>query len=351
MKPRLKHISYIGTFILLAMLSYSCMPTRSIVIDIPQPAQKELPASVQSITLVSQAVDEKFSDLPADSLQKKFYQKRFDLDTVIYDMQMADTTLKALGELLYESGRYDYVIPEARFLRASSNARPAPELSWQDVAALAETFDTDAVLSLDYLKTNVVTEFGSDSYFRPYEVSAYSTVAASMRIEYEAFFRVYYPEQKQILLSESIKDTLYWEDADETVRGLFSRFTTVKQALTETGIVIALDLTEKIAVRWRPERRRYFTSGNSQLRQGDQAAVSGDWQKAISIWEDVAREAGSKSVKSKAQLNLALGYEILGNVEQAIDWALESYETMYRPLTYEYLETLKRRKSELNQKE
>lgn len=347
----MKHITHFCAFLLLAMVSVSCMPTRSIIIDIPQPAQKELPASVQSLTLVTQAVDEKFSDLPADSLQKIFYQKQFNLDTVVYDVQMADTTLKALGELLYESGRYDYVIPEARFLRASSEVRPTPELSWNDVAALAETFETDAVLSLDYLRTNVVTDFDTYRDFQPSDESFYSSVVASMKIEYEALFRVYYPEQKQVLLRELIRDTLYWEDADETVKGLFTRFTPVKQALTETGIAIALDLTEKIAVRWRPERRRYFTSGNSQLREGDQAAVSGDWQKAITLWEKAAREAGSKSVKSKAQLNLALGYEILGNVEQAIDWALESYETMYRPLTYEYLETLKRRKNELNKME
>lgn len=50
---------------------------------------------------------------------------------------------------------------------------------------------------------------------------------------------------------------------------------------------------------------------------------------------------------SKVQLNIALGYEILGDIDNAIGWALKSYETMFRPLTYEYLETLKKRKNEL----
>ncbi|MFW6290012.1 MAG: DUF6340 family protein [Mariniphaga sp.] len=343
----MKHITYLTALVLPFMLMVSCLPTRSLVIDVPQPAQKELPAEIQSLTLVSQAVDKKYTDLPADSLQKIFYQQRFKLDTAVYDVQMADTTLKALGELLYESGRYDYVIPEARFLKAASGARPAPELSWEDVSALTETFDTDAVLSLDYLKTNVVTDFGSDTYYGAYDDTYYSSVVASMEISYEALFRVYYPDQKQILLRELIRDTLYWEDADVTVRDLFSRFTPVKQALTETGITIALDLSEKIAVRWRPERRQYFTSGSSQLRQGNQAATNGDWQQAVSLWKEAAEQAKSKSAKSKAMLNIALGYEILGDIEQAIDWALKSYETMYRPLTYEYLETLKRRKNEL----
>ncbi len=346
MNTSIKHALYSLTLLFSVMLLFSCTPTRSLVIDIPQPAQKELPASVQSLTLVTQAVDENFTDLHSDSIQKLFYKKRFNLDTVFYDVQMADTTLKALGELLFESGRYDYVIPEYRFL-SSSGEKLASELNWDDVAALSETFDTDAVLSLDFLRTRVVTSFGNSTFYSSYDNSYRSGVGASMKIYYEALFRVYYPEQKRILLREFVRDTLYWEDADVNVRALFNRFTPVKQALTETGILIALDLSEKIAVRWRPERRRYFTTGNSQISQGNQAAIDGDWQTAVSVWQEVAEKAGSKSVKSKAQLNIALGYEILGDIDQAILWALESYETMYRPLTYEYLETLKRRKSEL----
>lgn len=351
MKIRMKHTIYFATFFLLVFFSFSCVPTRNLIIDIPQPAKKELPADIQSLTLVSQVIDNKFTDIHTDTLQKIFYQNRFNLDTVIYDFQMADTTLKALGELLFESGRYDYVIPEARFLKASSDARPAPELNWNDAASLNETFETDAVLSLDYLRTRVITDFKSDTYFNPYEDSYISAVGAEMKIAYEALFRIYYPQQKQVLLRELIRDTLYWEDTDATAKSLFSHFTPVKQALTETGIAIALDLTEKIAVRWRPERRRYFITGNRQLKQGDQLAVNGNWESAIDVWKETAENAGSNSLKSKALLNIALGYEILGNIEQAINWALKSYETMYRPLTYEYLELLKERKNEITRSE
>lgn len=347
MKTRLKYVYYMAIFLIIGMLSVSCLPTRSLIVDIPQQATRELPPSIQSLTLVSQAVDNRYTNLPADTLQKIFYQKRFNLDTVIYDFQMADTTLKALGELLFESGRYDYVIPEARFLKSSPAIRPAPELNWEDVTAIADTFDTDAVLSLDFLRTQVVTGFDNDTWYRPSDEGVYSAVTANMTIYYEALFRVYDPLKKQILMREFIRDTLYWEDADVSVNALFNRFTPVKRALAETGIVIALDLSEKIAVRWRPERRRYFTTGNSKIKSGDQAAMNGDWEKAISFWKEAAKNTKSKTIKSKAQLNTALGYEILGDVEQAIKWALESYESMYRPLTYEYLETMKRRKNEL----
>ncbi len=342
-----KTIYMLGLFIM-SLLMYSCVPTKSIIIDVPKSSPKELPAEVQSLTIVSQAVGSNFTDLHSDSLQKIFYRKRGGLDTLIFDYQMADTTMKALGELLFESGRYDYVIPVDRFLTPPS--QPGAELSWEVASALADTFQTDAVLSLDFLKTRVISDLTSETVYSWNEGGFYSAYNTSIRIHYEALFRVYHPTQKRILLREFIRDTLIWEDADYTLGALFERFTPVKQALTETGINIALDLSEKIAVQWRPERRRYFTFGNAAMRKAESAASGGDWVNAVDTWINIAESARSKSLKSKAELNAALGSEILGDIDLAIEWALKSYNTMYRPLTYEYLEILKRRKNEIQNK-
>jgi hypothetical protein len=66
------------------------------------------------------------------------------------------------------------------------------------------------------------------------------------------------------------------------------------------------------------------------------------------LWKETVQNAKSKSLKSKAEFNIALGYEMLGDIDESIKCALQSYETMFRTNTYNYLETLKRRKTELN---
>jgi len=335
------------TLLLLAMAIISCVPTRTLLIDIPLPAQQELPSSIQSLTLVSQAINDNYTNVSADSLQSLFYKKNFNLDTVVYDFQMADTTLKALGELLFESGRYDYVIPEDRFSASSATLGMTNEMPWEKVSWFCETFQTDALLSLDHFKTKVITRYKNKTYFNPFQGGFYSAATASMKIYYEALFRVYEPIEKKVLLRQFISDTLYWEDQDVSTSNLFKRFTSVKDALSETGIVAALELSEKIAARWRPERRKYFTAGKVLFREANQLAEQGEWQTAISKWKEIAENSGSKIRKSKALLNMALGYEMLGDLDRAVYWALESYKTMYRPLTYEYLEILKKRKTEL----
>ncbi len=332
---------------LFVLLAFSCVSTKSLLIEIPVPAEKTLPTDIQSLTIVTQAVDEKFTDLEADSIQTIFYNQRFNYDTVIYDRQMADTTLKVVGELLFESGRYDYVIPENRFLKPFNNSFSGLTMPWDTVKNLTETYETDAVLSLDHLKTRVITDYGNETYFDAFSDGFYSAAQAQMKVVYEALFRVYDPVEEKIAMRETMRDTLIWEDADVSARNLFSRFTPVKQALTETGIAIALELSEKIAVIWRTEQRVYFNNGNDKLKQASQLVNNGNWQDAITLWKETAENSNSKSLKSKALFNIAVGYEMLGNVDEAISWALKSYDTMYRQATYDYLRTLERRNKEL----
>ena len=78
---------------------------------------------------------------------------------------------------------------------------------------------------------------------------------------------------------------------------------------------------------------------------------SEEWQQALALWMELEKNSKSKGTKSKAQFNIAVAHELLGDINQAIIWALKSYKTTYRLLTYEYLETLKSRRREIqNQK-
>ncbi len=324
----------------------SCSPVKTLTIDFPKPSPKELPESLQSLTLVS-GINNKFSDLSADSIQKLLYLKEFETDTVFYDLKMADTTLHALGELLFESGRYDFVIPEDRLIEQDDPEKFAPELSWDKVEWLCRYFNTDAVLSLDHLAARLITSFDNNAYYDPFLSGFHSLAVAEMKINYEAVFRVYEPVNKKILLREFISDTLFWEDADSSVRTLFARFTPAKQAFIECGIDIALQLADQISVRWTVQKRKYFVKGNTKMKHASQLANTNDWLAAMSIWKEIEENTKSPSLKSKAQYNIALAYEMIGDLDQSISWALKSYNSQFRPVTYEYLELLKRRKSEL----
>lgn len=347
MKIEIKIIQYILLFLVIAGLSVSCVSTQSILIEVPQRPKNELPESVQSLLLVARMVDDSYNDLESDSLQSIFYKQKFEYDTIINDLSVVDTTLKALGELLFESGRFDFVIPKNRFLPFDRNSFLTREMPWEEVNQLCETYQTDAILSLDHFKTRVSASLGKETFFNPYESTFYAGVEAEMKISYEALFRIYDPQTEKIIIREFMRDTIVWVDVDVSVRELFNHFTPVKSALQETGIAVALDFADKISTTWRQERRTIFFKGDSDLKNAAQFARTNQWQPAMALWNKIAEESKSKAVKSKAELNIAVGYELQGNLDEAISWGLKSYETMFRTTTYEYLETLKRRKNEL----
>lgn len=325
----------------------SCASSKLITIEIPEKAPKELPSRIQSMVIINRTVDKDYTDLESDSLQKIFYAQNFDVDTFLYDVQAVDTMLFALGELLYESGRYDYVIPEKRFVEGDKNAFYSKRMPWPEVQEICKTYATDAVLSVDMYNARVATTFEKENFYNPDEDGFINISTAQMVIVYDVLFNIYDPVEEIILAREFFKDTLLWEDAASTTNKLFKQFTPVKQGLSEASVAVAVDFSEKISTVWRREKRPIYVKGDANLKLADALIDNGEWKQAIALWKETAENTKSKSVKSKAEFNIAIAYEILGDVENAILWALNSYNTMYHQLTYQYLELLERRKKEI----
>jgi len=329
----------------LLLLLGSCATFRYLPVDLTSPAKEPLPNDIQSLTLVNRAVDRRFTNDPADTIQLRFYQAQFNLDTMMYDVASSDTLLQTLAILLFESGRFDVVIPEERFLMKDSLNLYSVPMSWDDAEKLTKAFNTDAVLSLDFYKTQVRAEYGRKQDYSPGEDRYFTLYAAGMEIGYIANFRVYDPRKKEQVTNLFISDTLYWSDADYDLNTMFRRFTPVKRGLIEAGIDAALEVSGKIAPVWNQQRRAYFDKGNKVLRQTNEMVQNHDWEHAREIWAESAAKSRSRVEKSKYEFNIALACEMVGDLDEAIRWSLKSYETMYRPVTYRYLEILKSRKS------
>ena len=129
--------------ILLIIIACSCSPVYYLNVQLGKPAKNQLPSYIQSLTLVIRSADSTMYDYNKDTLQRLFYKKSFRVDTVLSDRTATDTVIRALGDLLFESGRYDVVIPEERFLPHKTNAFLSEAMPWNEVAELCDTFKTD----------------------------------------------------------------------------------------------------------------------------------------------------------------------------------------------------------------
>jgi len=337
---------FIFRMLILMLLTASCTTSyHAITIETAQPSQALLPEDITSLTLMNRSISDEFRDFNKDSLQRYFYARNFTVNAVVLDSMAADTTLKVLGDLLFESGRYDVVIPKDRnFARDLKFFRVPEELDWNEVRQICNEFQTDALLVMERYYNKLMTRYTRHPATPEYE----EYVSAAIDSKYDAVVKIYDPEKEKIVRQILVTDTISWYDADLTTRNLFTKLPLIKECLIQTGTQVALDLDSKLSPVWLRDKRGYFLFEKEDINRIDRWIEQNDWQSAYNFWLPYTRSE-KKSVRSPAQYNMALACEMLGKIEEAIDWANQSYYTKYMGQTERYLYTLGKRKATLKQ--
>lgn len=336
-------IKKIGFFLLTGILLVSCKSYfATLTIENARPTKDELPSDIQSITLMNRSINDQFQNYQEDSLQMYFYRNGYQLSKIVLDMEASDTTILALANLLIESGRYDVVVPVERNIRRDSTYDVLPDtLDAELVGKICRKYNTDALMVMERFYTKTMADYTSERYSdltTGYNYSYY----ASLDLKYGAHFRIYKPGNKPLFKEIELVDTIYWESADYTQERLLSKLPTIKQALINAAIKVALDVDSKISPSWIPEKRGYFLFHSSNDR-GQQLMNENNYEEAGKWWAELAASK-NKKIRSKAEYNLALVNELNGDIDAAIDWCLKSYYSQYRYQTEVYLKKLQARK-------
>lgn len=314
----------------------------SIRIENSTSSSDELPENIQSLTLMNRSMNNQFLNHIEDSLQMYFYRNEYQLSKIVLDSTAADTTIKALSALLFESGRYDVVLPVERNLPRNISYNLLPDTLDQDqVAKICSDYNTDALLVMERFSTRVMTDYSAEKYADPSSGTSYFYYA-SLDLKYDAYFRIYKPGENILIKQFTISDTINWENSDNTQVRLFSRIPTIKKAMINAGIKVALDLDTKLSPTWKAENRGYFIfSQKNDL--GKQLMEENNYGEAEKYWAGLAKSK-NKNTRSKAEFNMALISELKGDLDAAISWGLKSFYSTYHNQTEVYLKKLQFRK-------
>ncbi len=331
---------------LTGIMLFSCKSSYvALTIENSLPIKDELPADIQSLTLMNRSMNYQFENYREDSLQNYFYRKGYQLSKVVLDSTSADTTIMALAALLYESGRYDVVVPVKRNLKRILSYEFLPDtLSPDRVSQICSDYNTDAVMVLERFSTKTMADYSSEKYMDASTGINYSYYA-SLDLKYDAFFRIYKPGIKTLVKEIELIDTINWESADNSQERMLRKMPSIKQALINAGIKVALDVDEKISPSWTREKRGYFIF-NAKDDPGQKYMNENNYEEAGKYWDELAK-SNDKKIRSKAEYNLALISELNGDLDGAIDWGVKSFYSFYRYQTEVYIKKLQVRKKNL----
>jgi hypothetical protein len=315
-------------------------------VEIPNSPKIKISDSIQSFTILNRSLTPQFSNYNEDTLQIAFYKQNFKVNSIVLDSIASDTTIKALGDILFTSDRFDVVIPVERNIYRLLPYTKTPEpLTWDYVESICEQFKTDALIVLENLAMRTVTNYETHKEYIDYNFE--KTYFASIDFYSRAHWRIYYPKTKQIILDYAKnEDTLYWESYEYDLRTTFRKLPSIKAAAAETGIKNALDFSKLISPNWVEESRYYYVLEDTVIDRSIQFASDGEWDKAYDNWKTFANR-GNSIKRSKILLNLALASEMNGNIPEAIEWAKESQNLYYREITNYYLKQLLKRNTSL----
>ncbi len=328
---------YVKTLIIIYLSSslFACTSIRNIEIETSVSPDYPISEDVQSLALLNRCMNRQFSNIQSDSLEKILINNRLELDSVFRDSISADTVIHVAAHALFDSGRFDVVIPEAHNIDRDDYENILSPLSIGDINGICKDFNVEAVLTLESFEENLITKY----YSRPFEVSYSDNYGATTDVKYKSEWRLYRPGDSKPAIRFQISDTIYWKNSSNSINDLYAQMPKTKEALIGGGIASALKMVGYIAPKWVVHTRHYFMTGNSEIDKAVPLIKENKWDEAATIWTKYTG-VSSKRIRSKVEFNLALSAEMNGDLDLAIEWGLKSFKTSYSSTAEEYLRVL-----------
>ncbi len=213
----------------------------------------------------------------------------------------------------------------------TKNVFPTP-LNWAEVEHLCnkyksdgiysiEVFDSDFLITSNPLKLDLKDNAGNITTAPQFKATGVAVVNIGIRI--------YDLKTKTIADEFRTTNRLNFEasgvSVDAAVKSLLDKVEAVKQVSYETGFNYGKRISP-----WYYKVTRYFYNKpkkSKYLQQGVRKSEVADWEGAIESWEKVLTSKNKKDKKAvgEAAFNIAVAYEVLGDLEKAKEWAAKAY--------------------------
>ena len=223
----------------------------------------------------------------------------------------------------------------------SMNSFPEP-VDWYELANICQRYGADAVMSIEY--------FDSDFIMTNIPVSIAAVIDPSILLkqaEYRASglavinlgIRIYDPSDRVILdeyqTTYKMNFEGYGTNLQDAINHVIDKTEAIKRAGYEAGEIYG----SRITPTYYRVTRYFYNKPGKLLGPGVRMSEVAEWTGAIEAWNRVV-ETGKRKHAGRAALNIAVGYEVLGDLELAREWAAKSYVDYKEKMAEDYYDVL-----------
>ncbi|MFO8066866.1 MAG: DUF6340 family protein [Bacteroidales bacterium] len=314
----MKKLFYLSVFLI--FLALSC--TRTVYVPVQRPADVYVGSHIKNLAIVNRSI-------PEDS-------KLRDATDVLtgslpgMNQEAAKRAIEGLYRNLQDSYRYDNVVRVTdEYKTPVLWGNWPPVLSWTEIEKISEKYNVDAVIVLESFDSNFIITDGSrnvskkDSDGKARTVREfYAEGVATVKLG----FRMYDPAMKEITDEYMYNHAKTWEASGNALQIVLGGLIDHRRAVVETGALSGSVYAGRISPQWFRVNREFYTKGrgNADFKIGVRRATVNDWEGAMEAWHKSVKSSKRKTA-GRSAYNLALMYEIMGDLETAKQWAQKAY--------------------------
>jgi hypothetical protein len=307
-----------------------------------RPSEFVSPDNVKAIAIIDRNIQE---ETTRNKLEQIVTGEAFHQDD-----QAINRITEGFIEACSGTNRFQPVRTTERFKSNGTKTSFPTPLDWNTVTDICNKYQTDALLSIeifdtDFILTNSPVKINTkDNYGNvlprvEFKATGVAVINVGIRL-YDAANRVILDEYQTTRRLNFDAQTVTLQDA---VNKLLDKVEAVNRASFDAGFIYG----QRITPTYYQVTRYFFNNPKKKLGSGVRYSEVADWQSAINEWMKVV-ENGKRKHAGRAAFNIAVAYEVLGDLERAKIWAARSHTEFEEKEADEYYKMLTARIREEN---
>jgi len=300
--------------------SVSGHPSGRITFKILEAALVSMPDHITAIAIIDRSLPE---DMEASIIEGILTGEGMNQDKLASQM-----ALDGLTSVLQNSAQFRILRTNEVMKRPGVDGNFSDPLNWEQIEELCRKYDVDAILVLEGFDSDFIITHGTttnktdENQIFALGFSFYARGLATVNLS----FRLYDPTMQAIVDQYHFDHTMSWEvgggSLDAAIGALMSKDAAIRDASYDAGMAYG----QRITPSWFYITREYYkrSKGNEDMAEGARMMEANDWDLAIDALLR-AIENGRRKTKGRAAHNLAVVYEILGDLEAAKEWATAAW--------------------------
>jgi tetratricopeptide (TPR) repeat protein len=320
-------------FILLSSMAW-------VRINLLKPALYVYPEYIKTVAILDRSA-------PQDERRNKV-EEAMTMEIYNQDEQAVRKVMEGLVDACSEFNLYQLEKLNERYTGGGRKAVFPKPLSWDEVSALCKKYQADAVLAIEIFDSDFIITNPAQVIKQAVE----GVIVPGRGIDLNGIaivnfgIRLYDPVSKKIADEYQVSHRMNINDGAYSAQDAVNYVMNKVEAVNQAGYFAGRIYGERITPSYYSVVREFYNKPrkNMDLRMGVRKSEVADWSGAIEAWTRALN--AKRKVARRAAYNIAVGWEVLGDIEKAKEWASRAYTEYNEKMAKEYYDQLVYRQRE-----